>query len=110
VSEQPIGNSYRGLALFRFLCATRAAVKDALVKINVSTANRWPRRCIADRPMTGTGIETDKNETGDVPTDPAPGFLVSHDLPGSPRGPQNLGHLPASERALARRGLLRQNN
>ena len=90
--------------------ALSAPVKDAEIKVEVSSADGRLKGGAADRRMTRARIEADENETRDVAAHAALGHLVAHDLLRPPSRTDDAGGLGARQIDLAGRRFLGQHH
>ena len=103
VGKQPRREPYRRLPLLRLPAADCAAIEHALLEVDVAAAYSRRQRRPADRRRPRAGVEANQDETGDVAADRPQRVLVTHDLPGPPRGPQEASRLGPRKPPLARR-------
>src|ERR1700722_15968190 len=62
VRQELIGQRYRRLALLRLTLARRAAIKHAVIDVDVAGSGHALERCAADCARSGPRIERDQDE------------------------------------------------
>ena len=106
VAESELREARRELAQ----AADCAAVKHALLQVDVAAAYSRHQRGPADRRRSRAGVEAKQNETGNVAAHCPARVLVTHHLLGPPCGPQEACRLGPRKPALAWRRPWREHD